>query len=722
MNPLAAVSTTPPAKGERGLITLRANLAEVALPEPSPLQATTRAMDDYFAAERYVIGERVAEIFRWVFLSILLLLANLGAVGVPGQRAIVNSLIALWAVLNLAVTVVLFRGHKPGRRFGMLTLSADLVFSVALIYVTDGFASPFFLAFFIAIIASAVRFGMLAGIAASLAICVMFLVTGGLAPVVHHPFDFYLPVETVGKVFLFLVVAVISGLVVQELDRERRLAASRAAEAEALHRMSISLASSLETDTVLRVILEQAVALTGAGKAALVTAGPDGPQTLLTLGPVGDDLLGAHQAEIASALGGAANLAPDGDKLSLPIGSSAALLLLAEPGTLTREKYFRVAALAASATVTLGNALQYQQRAREAVTDGLTGLFNTRELRRRLEAEHGVFTRRGRPYALLLIDVDHFKQVNDSLGHQHGDHVLESVADVVKRTIRAHDVAARYGGDELAVIVLEAGAAEASELAGRLMDAARAAAIPAGPSRTVTLSIGVAACPDDATGVDELVMGADQGLYLAKREGRNRVARSGQLVAAFQQDPSALKEALTEVGPLVALAAARTLDWLHHQGSRHSSRVAAAALTMAAKQGRAGEELDAVRLVALLHELPEEARLGDVRELLQAKFPAQVIDAVAAFAGRDRESWLVPAAEDWPFAARVVALADRYDAYVSGARGGTALAPVEAVQRIRGEADGFDPKLLAQLQELAPQRGLLHTDTVITPATRSLQS
>lgn len=720
MNPLAAVQPYVRARSPFGLLPFRPNLAEVALPEQSALQTTTRAMDEYFAAERYAIGERVAELFRWVFLSVLLLLANLGAVGVPGQRALVNSLIGLWAILNLGVTVVLFRGLRPGRRFGLFTLSADLLFSVALIYVTDGFASPFFLAFFIAIIASAVRFGMLAGIAASVAICVMFLFTGGLAPMVRHPFDFFLPVETVGKVFLFLVVAVISGLVVQELDRERRLAISRAAEAEALHRMSISLASSLETDTVLRVILDQAIALTGATRAGLFTKTSHGAATLLTVGGRGDDLLTAQEDAITAALGGESRLAPAGDSLALPVGDTAALLLIAEPGVLTRENYFRVAALAASAAVTLGNALAYQQRAREAVTDGLTGLFNVRELRRRLEAEHGVFTRRGRPYALLLIDIDHFKQVNDGLGHQHGDYVLESVADVVKRTIRAHDVAARYGGDELAVIVLEAGSSEASELATRLLAAVRAAHIPAGPDRFVSLSIGVAACPDDATGVDELVMGADQALYLAKREGRDRFATSSQLVGVFQQDPTALKKALTDVGPLVALAAARTLDWLHHQGSRHSSRVAAAALSMAAKQGRAGEELDAVRLVALLHELPEQAQLGDVRVLLKAKFPAPVIEAVASFSDHDGETWL-HLAESSPFAARVVALADRYDAYVSGARGGSALAPVEAVERICEEANGFDERLLAQLRELAPRRGLLHTDTVITPATRSLQ-
>lgn len=693
-------------------VNFAAGLVAVADSEPTPLQATTRAMDEYFAAERYVIGERVAEIFRWVFLSVLLLLANLGAVGVPGQRLLVNTLLAFWALLNLVVTVLLLRGLKPGRRFGLMTLTADLVLSVALIYITDGFASPFFLAFFLAIIASAVRFGMIAGLVASLAICVMFLVTGGVAPVFHHPFDFFLPLETVGKVFLFLVVAVISGLVVQELDRERRLAVARAAEAEALHRMSVSLASSLETDTVLRVILEQAMALTGADGAVLVRTAEQGPSALLSIGVRGEDVLEANSGAISAALAGEARLSEAGGWLAVPIGEGSALLLVAEPGALTREKYFRVAALAASASVTMGNALQYQQRAREAVTDGLTGLFNTRELRRRLAAEHGRFTRQGRPYSLLLVDIDHFKGVNDSMGHQHGDHVLQAVADVVHRTIRAHDVAARYGGDELAVIALDTGSADASELAGRLLEAVRDAAIPAGPDQLITLSIGLAACPDDATGVDEIVMAADQALYLAKRAGRNRLATSSQLVAEFQSDPNVLATALKEAGPLVALAAARTLDWQHHQGSRHASRVAAAALTLANRAGHAGEELDAIRLVALLHELAqEEALLGDPAALLAPKFPAAVVHAVAALKGS-----LV--GEQTPYAAKVVALADRYDEYVSGEGGGLALSPAEALERIRGERGVFDDRLVSELQELAPRRGLLHTDTVITPAIR----
>ena len=674
-------------------------------------------MDEYFAAERYAIGERVAVIFRWVFLVVLFLLADLGSYGVPGQRIFTNVLLVLWAAANVVATLLLLRGVRAGRAFGLTTLSGDLLFSILLIYVTDGFSSPFFLAFFIAIIASAVRFGMLAGVVSAIAMAIMFLVTGGIAPVLEHPFDQFLPLETVGKVFLFLVVAIISGLVVRELDRERRLAVARAAEAEALHRMSVSLASSLETDTVLRVILDQATALTGGRSAALVAAGQDGPFTLLSVGAAAADLP-PLQEHVREGLAGESKLAPDGSWAVVPVGEKkAALVVAGTPGMVSREKYFRVSALAASATVTLANALQYQQRTREAMTDGLTGLVNNRELRRRLAAEHGHYTRLGKPFSLLLIDVDHFKQMNDTMGHQHGDQILEGIAGIVKQTIRAHDVAGRYGGDELAVIALEAGSSEASELAGRLLDAIRAAALPATPERQVTLSIGVAACPDDATSVDELIMAADQALYLAKRQGRDRFATSSQLVSVFTSNAAAMAEGLREAGPLVALAASRALDQAHHSGSRHASRVAAAACQLTAKAGRSSEELECVRMVSLLHELPQEARLGLPAELLEPRFPPPVVSAVSALAERSA-SGIEVGSSRWPFAARVVALADRYDELVSGDSSRHGLAPAEALERIRHDGLGFDSELIAHLADLAPRRPLLHTDTVIAPAQR----
>jgi diguanylate cyclase (GGDEF)-like protein len=481
--------------------------------------------------------------------------------------------------------------------------------------------------------------------------------------------------------------------------------------------MSVSLASSLETDTILRVILEQATLLTDARSAALLAPGERGPATLLSLGAAGLDLA-SHSDAVQRGLDGESKLAPDGSSMVIPVGErGAALLLVGDPGMLNREKYFRVSALAASAAVTLGNALQYQQRAQEAITDGLTGLLNNRELRRRLQAEQSHFGRLGKPYALLLIDLDKFKEINDALGHQHGDSILQGVAEVVRRTIRAHDLAARYGGDELAVIALEAGSQEAAELANRLLEAVRGAALPATPGKSVTLSIGSAACPDDATGVEELIMAADQALYLAKRQGRNRAATSSELVRMFQSDPQALAGALRDAGPLVALAAARTLDWLHHRGSRHASRVAAAAHTLASRAGRSSEELEYVRLVALLHELPHESRLGPLDALLSPRFPPGVVEAVGSI-GDQRAEGAPTDAGRWPFAARVVALADRYDELVSGDGTGQGMAPAEAVERMRADGLGYDLELLDHLVDLAPRRPLLHTDTIIAAPPR----
>ena len=112
------------------------------------------------------------------------------------------------------------------------------------------------------------------------------------------------------------------------------------------------------------------------------------------------------------------------------------------------------------------------------VFDGLTGLVNAREFRRRLDAAFARPDRRAVPLSLLLIDYDHFKSVNDQLGHQHGDLVLQMGARIVRATVRGQDVVARYGGDELAVIVADANGAAAQRLAYRIVDAVHAAEPP----------------------------------------------------------------------------------------------------------------------------------------------------------------------------------------------------------------------------------------------------
>ena len=160
-----------------------------------------------------------------------------------------------------------------------------------------------------------------------------------------------------------------------------------------------------------------------------------------------------------------------------------------------------------------------------SITDGLTGLYNHRYFLRELETEFGKALRYGRSLALLLLDIDHFKDVNDRYGHPCGDLVLKNVAGLVKGSLRNSDVAARCGGDELAIILPETNLSKASEVAEKLRrHLGQNPFAWNGDSFRITCSIGVAAVPD--MGIDNwnaLLESADKSLYRAKRKGRNTV-------------------------------------------------------------------------------------------------------------------------------------------------------------------------------------------------------
>ena len=179
-------------------------------------------------------------------------------------------------------------------------------------------------------------------------------------------------------------------------------------------------------------------------------------------------------------------------------------------------------AIVESATARLGRARV------DAVTDGLTGLYNQRYFKQRLSEEVGARGReQGRPLSLLFCDLDHFKGYNDRLGHVAGDKALRAVAGVLLHSIRQVDLAARYGGEELTVILLDTPGDAAVEVAERIRQGVAALDL-GGHDRGITVSIGTAAFPDDATLVEELVDKADWAMYLAKRKGRDRIVSFGQ--------------------------------------------------------------------------------------------------------------------------------------------------------------------------------------------------
>ncbi len=200
-----------------------------------------------------------------------------------------------------------------------------------------------------------------------------------------------------------------------------------------------------------------------------------------------------------------------------------------EPNFYTRELADVLAAFAAHTGIALENARLYAEQQRLAVTDGLTGLANRRRFDEMLEIEFERMTRYRRNLAMVMLDIDNFKDYNDTYGHPAGDHVLRRMAVLLRRSVRSIDVAARYGGEEFCVLLPETDLTRAAQVAERLRlavekmhQAPAELGLPAIEHR-ITISLGVAVAPEHAGTTQELVRQADGAMYRAKRGGKNRV-------------------------------------------------------------------------------------------------------------------------------------------------------------------------------------------------------
>ena len=182
-------------------------------------------------------------------------------------------------------------------------------------------------------------------------------------------------------------------------------------------------------------------------------------------------------------------------------------------------------AIATQAGLAIQNARLYAQMLELSYTDPLTGVPNRRQLAQRLEQEWTRSLRFGDDLAVLMIDLDHFKRVNDTYGHQFGDAILRSVALALQRNIRKVDTVARFGGEEFCVVLPRVTKAEALEIAEKLRRSIAQTALEGSPGMTLftSISIGVAALGADAADANLLLEQADRALYEAKRSGRNAV-------------------------------------------------------------------------------------------------------------------------------------------------------------------------------------------------------
>jgi diguanylate cyclase (GGDEF)-like protein len=173
----------------------------------------------------------------------------------------------------------------------------------------------------------------------------------------------------------------------------------------------------------------------------------------------------------------------------------------------------------------LKNKLQFALE--NAAHDPLTGLFNRRYFERRLREECAHARRHRRPFSIVMLDLDHFKLVNDTYGHEDGDRVLRHVSEVIQAMLREDDVSCRWGGEEFVLLLRGTTGMAARVVANRLRATLAAKPIALGAKeepRHVTFSAGVAAADDrNAYNADDIVARADAALYRAKRAGRNRV-------------------------------------------------------------------------------------------------------------------------------------------------------------------------------------------------------
>jgi len=202
------------------------------------------------------------------------------------------------------------------------------------------------------------------------------------------------------------------------------------------------------------------------------------------------------------------------------------LMAHSQPGFFTPADLETAQVIATHLTLLMERARLLHQLERLAATDGLTGLYNYRHFHERYQEEVRRARRYQTPFAVMLIDMDNFKQINDQYGHLEGDYVLVQVADLIRRTVRETELIARYGGDELVILLPATNLQGARIAAERLLHAIRTSQFTTTegePITNLTLSIGLAAYPDSSAHPAEILEKADEALETAKKTGRNRL-------------------------------------------------------------------------------------------------------------------------------------------------------------------------------------------------------
>ncbi len=366
----------------------------------------------------------------------------------------------------------------------------------------------------------------------------------------------------------------------------------------------------------------------------------------------------------------------------------------------------------------------------QATRDRLTGIPNRESLLRTLGGEVERANRHSKPLSVAFMDIDRFKSINDSHGHRIGDAVLQQLAGLITRSIRASDIFGRYGGEEFMLILPETTPEDAFVLVEELRELVmrRPLSVASGILVDATISIGVAGGHSSELQVDRLVDAADAAMYVAKSEGRNRSFLFGSVTDESVVRRAAItperRDAAAAIGRWASASAAQALASVlapqpHHRG-RPSDMIAALAIGVSLHMGLSRVEMDRIRVAALLHDLGKLALPGEILDKpssltdlewqVVGEHPriGQVIleqatsmrDAVPIvlhhherYDGTGYPHGL--RGEEIPLGARIVAVADAYHAMVHERPYKSALTHAQALAELRRHAaTQFDPTVV----------------------------
>jgi diguanylate cyclase (GGDEF)-like protein/putative nucleotidyltransferase with HDIG domain len=376
-----------------------------------------------------------------------------------------------------------------------------------------------------------------------------------------------------------------------------------------------------------------------------------------------------------------------------------------------------VASMAEHAGIIIENAQLFTQANIRANTDELTGLYNHRHFHERLEQEIARGSRFGSTFSLVLMDIDLFKSYNDIYGHLAGDQVLRRVGGYLQNSIRSIDLPFRYGGEEFAIILPEARLDDAYRVAERIRKTVETKS--SSRSMPITMSVGVANWPIDGVMKEEIIGRADAALYRAKQLGRNRTCLSSEVLKPGSNVISTELESQPKALSII-YALAATVDAKDSYTYGHSRKVSEYAVKMAEMLNMSADRLNTMRAAGLLHDIgkvgvpdhilnKKSALSGDewnpIRQHpdLGVEILKHVIDLVKClpaiqhhhehFDGKGYPSGLV--GENIPYEARILSIADAFDAMTSPRPYRPQLSLKDALEELRRcSGTQFDPALV----------------------------